>query len=153
MSFFLGFLLILKMKIKLFTILLILSCSFACKKNQDQNTKDTPIRQLLQENTPESTVKSWQYFMDNNDFDQAKKIANEEAKEFLNEIKHFVLNTPEDTIKSKSQFLKLKCTEVAETATCITTIKDLSFDETYLDTFHLVYKDSKWLIALDQSSK
>ena len=75
------------MKIKLFIILLILSCSFACKKNQDENTKDTPIEQLLQENTPESTVKSWQYFMDNNDFDQAKEIANEEAKEFLNEKK------------------------------------------------------------------
>jgi hypothetical protein len=149
----LSFLLILKMKIKLFIILLILSCSFACKKNQDENTTDTPIEQLLQENTPESTVKSWQYFMDNNDFDQAKEIANEEAKEFLNEIKHFVLNTPEDTIKSKSQFLKLKCTEAVERATCITTIKDLSFDETYLDTFQLVYKDSKWLIALDESSK
>jgi hypothetical protein len=64
-----------------------------------------------------------------------------------------VLNTPEDTIKSKSQFLKLKCTEAVERATCITTIKDLSFDETYLDTFQLVYKDSKWLIALDESSK
>ena len=148
-----GFLLILKMKIKLFIILLILSCSFACKKKQDQNTKDAPIRQLLQENTPVSTVKSWQYFMDNNHFDQAKDIANEEAKVFLNEVKHFVLNTPEDTIKSKSQFLKLKCTEAAETAICFTTIKDLSFDETYLDTFQLVYKDSKWLIALDESSK
>ena len=85
--------------------------------------------------------------MDNNDFEQAKQLADDKTIEFLSEFQQYMETMPGDTIKSNSSFISLRCSENRDKATCFAKIKDLSFQETYKDTFFLIKYKNKWLIA------
>ena len=135
------------MRISLFAIVILsftlLSCENKSKPQQNEDSKSS----LFNQDKPESTVRSWQYLMDNNDFDQAKRLADEKTNEFLSEIQQYVETMPEDTNTSNSKFISLRCAENRNKATCYAKIEDLNFQETYNDTFFLIKQENKWLIA------
>lgn len=116
------------------------------KKSEDPTNNKVLFSESLNNDTPENTVKSWLYYMDNNQFKEAKGIATESAILFLNEIESFIKNNPDEDELSKSQFIELTCKKSLKTAICFAKIKDEVFKETYTDTFNLIHKDAKWLI-------
>ena len=119
----------------------------SCDKKSDTKQNNDSTTSLLNQEKPESTVRSWQYLMDNNDFEQAKQLADDKTIEFLSEFQQYMETMPGDTIKSNSSFISLRCSENRDKATCFAKIKDLSFQETYKDTFFLIKYKNKWLIA------
>lgn len=135
------------MKIKYLYIILTAICLISCEQNEPPKNKES----VIINDTPEKTVRSWQQFMDNNDFEAAKSIGTKDIIQFLDEFEDYLETMPEDTLKSKSDFISLSCRTKKDHATCIAKIRDLTFQETYLDTFQLTQKDSKWLISSNDS--
>lgn len=135
------------MRISLLAIGILTFTLLSCEKNSGVNQNDDFSTALLNQDKPESTVRSWQQLMDNNDFNQAKQLADKNTLEFLSEFQQYMETMPEDTLKSNSKFISLRCSEDRNKATCFAKIKDLSFQETYNDTFFLIKQANKWLIA------
>lgn len=135
------------MKISLLAIVILSFILLSCEKEIELKQNEDSKSSLLNQDKPESTVRSWQYLMDNNDFDQAKRLADEKTNEFLSEIQQYMKTTPEDTLTSNSKFISLKCSENRNKATCYAKIEDINFQEIYNDTFFLIKQENKWLIA------
>lgn len=135
------------MKSSLLAIVILSFILLSCEKEIELKQNEDSKSSLLNQDKPESTVRSWQYLMDNNDFDQAKRLADEKTNEFLSEIQQYMKTTPEDTLTSNSKFISLKCSENRNKATCYAKIEDINFQEIYNDTFFLIKQENKWLIA------
>ena len=126
----------------------ILSCTIlSCENKSEPQKNEASTSSLLNQDKPETTVRYWQYLMDKNDFDQAKRLADEKTIEFLSEFQQYMETMPEDTLISNSKFISLRCSEKRNKATCYAKIEDLNFQETYNDTFFLIKQENKWLIA------
>ncbi len=121
----------------------LLACENKIEPKQNEGSRSS----LLNQDKPESTVRSWQFLIDNNDFDQAKRLADKKTIEFLSEFQQYMETMPEDTLISNSKFISLRCSENRNKATCYAKIEDLNFQETYNDTFFLIKQENKWLIA------
>lgn len=135
------------MRVSLLATVILSFTLLSCDKKSDTKQNNDSIASLLNQDKPESTVRSWQYLMDNNDFEQAKQLADDKTLEFLSEFQHYMETMPEDTLKSNSKFISLRCSENRNKAICFAKIEDLNFQETYNDTFFLIKEENKWLIA------
>lgn len=123
----------------LFSILLGIVMATACTSKEQAANKEAEIPQ-----TPEETVRLYQTYLDQNDFDRAKSISTDKEAERLNEIARIVAAESEDSTRTVSQFLKLQCTLAQDTARCACTIRDQY--ETYNTDFILVRMRNRWLV-------
>ena len=147
MSFFILSYQILTMRFSLLAIVILSFTILSCENKSEPQQKEDSTSSLINQDKPENTVRSWQYLMDNNDFDQAKRLADKKTIEFLSEFQQYIETLPEDTLTSNSKFISLSCSENRNKAICFAKIEDLNFQETYNDTFFLIKQDNKWLIA------
>lgn len=113
--------------------------STACKQKQSQATPKPEV--FL---SPEETVRQYQQYLDQNDFEQAKGLSTSKEAVRLDEIAKIVAAESQDSTRTNSVFLKLDCSTQRDTARCTCTIKDQY--ETYDTDFLLIRFKNKWLI-------
>ncbi|MFM8450255.1 MAG: hypothetical protein ACKOAY_09145 [Haliscomenobacter sp.] len=123
----------------LIPILLGMVISAACTRKDQAAIAEQAIPQ-----TPEETIRLYQSFLDQNDFEQAKSISTAKEAERLNEIARIVAAESQDSTRTVSRFLKLQCALAQDTARCACTIQDQY--ETYDTDFILVRLRNRWLI-------
>jgi len=120
-------------------ILTILSLSFfACTSDQPK-----------EENTPEDVVRRWQKFVDQNQFEEAKKISASRAIELIEDMEAIIEAEPalaNETIRT--EFVMLSCSEQGTQAICRYVIKEEG--EAIQDSFILSQQKGKWLVDLPE---
>ncbi|GJM31521.1 MAG: hypothetical protein DHS20C18_05220 [Saprospiraceae bacterium] len=94
--------------------------------------------------SPEEVVRQYQAFLDNNDFDQAKKISTPAGREMLEGLAVFFGGASEDSTVVHTNFLSIDCKESGNTARCDCRLQD-EF-ETYASVFQLRKINDRWLI-------
>lgn len=95
-------------------------------------------------NTPETVVKAYQKYLDENDFKAAKKLSTKDERQRLDMIAQMLEDEPLDSTLMNTTFLKLDCKATTESATCYYTIKE--FGELFSDSFLLVNQRGQWLV-------
>jgi predicted nucleic acid-binding protein len=95
-------------------------------------------------NTPEAVVRTYQAFLDKNEFEKAKQLSTEAEKERLDAIFTIISTEPRDSTIFSTVFLEINCSTEKDKALCACLVED--FEEKYRDTFHLVKLRGQWLI-------
>ncbi|NJK83711.1 MAG: hypothetical protein HC912_07720 [Saprospiraceae bacterium] len=118
-------------------VLLLLACA----------TETNPIDSTLP-NTPEAVVRTYQAYLDKNDFEKAKTLSTEAEKNRLNAIFNIISSEPSDSTIFSTIFLEIDCKTEEDKAACACLVED--FEEKYRDTFHLVKIKGQWLVDATQ---
>ncbi len=116
-----------------FFMLLFISCA------NETNTASEALP-----NTPEAVVRTYQAFLDKNEFEKAKQLSTEAEKERLDAIFTIISTEPRDSTIFSTVFLEINCSTEKDKALCACLVED--FEEKYRDTFHLVKLRGQWLI-------
>ncbi len=98
-------------------------------------------------NTPETVSKQWQFHLDNNELEKVAKLSTSTTKEWLSENKELFLN---DTQVYKTEFVKMECDSVGNTATCTYQIKEEG--ELIEDVFLLKKIEGQWLVDIEEDN-
>jgi len=94
---------------------------------------------------PEKVVRSYQEYIDNNQFEQAKSLSTREEQQRLDELADLLAGELQDSTILNSKFLELECEVKGDMARCYCLIRDQY--ETYETIYTLVRRRSRWLIA------
>ena len=98
-------------------------------------------------NTPEEVARKWQEYMDENQFEEARTLSTEGAKEIVDMIEMiFTDEGNSDDWISETVFVEMKCREQQDTAICTCLIKEE--DELIQDSFLLVKVAGQWLVDI-----
>ncbi len=92
----------------------------------------------------ESVVRRWQKYMDNNEFDKARAISTDRAKEWVDMIASILYEDAEELALPPTEFLQMNCVEKKDSATCVYTTK--ADNEIVWDSFLLVKVNGMWLV-------
>lgn len=122
------------MRIHYFLFILL---SISCANETTQSSEALP-------NTPEAVVRSYQAFLDKNEFEKAKQLSTEAEKKRLDAIFTIISTEPSDSTIFSTVFLEIICNTDKDKALCACLVED--FEEKYRDTFHLVKLKGQWLI-------
>lgn len=112
---------------------------FACKREPQK-----PLAEASPAESPEEVVRLYQFYLDQNLFEEAKKWSTAKEGERLDEISRIVAEEHQDSTRMISEFLKLSCNIQGDSARCACKIKDQF--ETYEYEFLLVRINGRWLI-------
>jgi hypothetical protein len=94
--------------------------------------------------TPEAVVEQYQFYLDNNNFDMAKRLSTPAAKEFLNYLAERIADLPMDSTIMETKFLRIVCREDSNQATCIGIIEEDG--EQWELPFNLEKIEGKWYV-------
>jgi len=129
---------------KIIVLLFVISC-WSCESDTAQNnTEELP-------NTPETVTRTWQEYVDKDEFDKAAQLSTPSAKEWLQMIEKFLEGLPkeeEDASIVMTQFTEMNCIEKGMTARCGCIIKDEG--ELIPDTFLLQKIDGQWMVDVPE---
>ena len=98
--------------------------------------------------SPAHAIASWQSYMDNNAFEEAKRIGTSETISFLNYLSKTQEISPYPLEKNNSKIISVRCVNEVVHSLCVAKIQDLDLKELYLDTFFMVQKNDNWLIHI-----
>lgn len=126
----------------------IILCSllFATCNNEPDAEEAPPLP-----NTPESVVRTWQQYVDRDQFADARKLSTPEAISNLNAIetilKSFTDEEPPDTMQMV--FLEMNCREAGNRAVCHYAIEEEG--EKIRDSFILKKISGQWLVHIEEN--
>ncbi len=97
---------------------------------------------------PASVVEQWQEWINKNNFDQARRLSTENAREWIDWISE-VLEEGNITDETISVFQKVDCKVEKNNATCFCQIEEMG--EIFADTFFLVKEKDQWLVNIPET--
>lgn len=96
---------------------------------------------------PEKVARKWQESMDKNQFDQARALSTENAKEIVNMIERLIeVDQGEEDWLVETVFKEMTCQENKDNAICRCLIEEDG--EVFQDSFILVKVEGKWLVDI-----
>ena len=96
--------------------------------------------------SPEEVARQWQRYIDSNEFEKAKAISTDRAKELIDMIASILFEDAEELELPPTQFLKMNCTEWGDSATCVYQID--ADGEVVIDSFRLLKIKNRWLVDM-----
>lgn len=115
--------------------------SVSCANETNQLNEALP-------NTPEAVVRSYQAYLDKNEFEKAKRLSTEAEKKRLDAIFNIISTEPSDSTIFNTIFLEINCITNKNKALCACLVED--FEEKYRDTFHLLKLKGQWLVDVTE---
>lgn len=109
--------------------------------------KEKELYQSL--DTPEQVAKKWQELVYRNQFEEARALSTQNAKDWITWIEKMVVG--ENTLDEETEmpiYLEMKCKEKGSKATCAYLMKEGS--ELYRDSFMLVKVKNQWLVDIPE---
>ncbi|MEN0005424.1 MAG: hypothetical protein AAF798_14830 [Bacteroidota bacterium] len=94
--------------------------------------------------TPEATLRAYQAFIDNNNFEAAKALSTPAEQRRLETMSRIIVEEALDSSVLTTQFLKLRCEEQGDTAFCLCEVEDQY--ERYEENYRLIRIEEKWHI-------
>lgn len=94
--------------------------------------------------TPEWTVRRYQSLVDQNAFEEAKKMSTPAERERLDQLEAIMVGESLDDAVLTSDFLSINCREEGDTAYCRCVVEDPY--ERYELVYKLVYSKGQWLV-------
>lgn len=120
------------MRLLLFISTIFLLFIFACQQTAQQAK------------TPEEVLMQYQKYIDNNQFEEAKKLSTAAGKEWLSELASIIEDEQPDSTLMNTQFLSINCQEEGDILVCDCVLEDQY--EKYTATYRLVKEEEQWLI-------
>ncbi|MEM1217408.1 MAG: hypothetical protein AAGH79_00775 [Bacteroidota bacterium] len=136
---------------KSFHYLLILCCCLSFVACQNDGTAEGEIPSPAGK-SPETVLREWMSYYDNNQYQKAKALSTSRAITFLEAMEELTASAPADSTIIHTEFLELKCQEYTDYAICAALIKDEELGEVYRDSFLLARERSYWLIDIPESA-
>ena len=130
---------------------LVLLCSFSLFACQNDGTANKEIPSPAGK-SPETVLREWMSYYDNNEYQKAKALSTSRAITFLEAMEELTASAPADSTIIHTEFLELKCQEYPDHAICAALIKDEELGEVYRDSFLLARERSYWLIDIPESA-
>jgi hypothetical protein len=125
-------------------ILVSLLCATACTNERAVETKKELIIDL---NSPENLCLRWAELLDSNKIEEAKLIATDSAKSWLDAYSNMLSLTKNDTIFAKTNFDTIYCKPQRDSCTCYYLIKIIDGD-LLKDSFLLVKINGTWKMGV-----
>jgi len=94
--------------------------------------------------TPEAVVEQYQFYVDNNQFESAKRLSTPAEQEMLDYLAEMVAGQPRDSTIINTNFLRIVCQESGNRANCIGVIEEEGEQLEML--FNVVKIDDKWFV-------
>ena len=99
-------------------------------------------------NTPETVSKQWQDYINDNQFEAAKKLSTPNAEEWLTWIQEMIVTEEPGEELPPPVFLKMDCKENGNKATCVYLQEDVG--EQIRDSFFLLKINGQWLVDIPE---
>lgn len=93
---------------------------------------------------PETVLRAYQAFYDQNMFDEARALATAAEQERLTELESIIRSESQDSTILQTAFQSIKCTVQGDTAICNCTLRDQY--EQYQASFQLIRQEDRWLV-------
>lgn len=94
--------------------------------------------------TPEASLRAYQRFIDNNEFEAAKSLSTPREQRRLETMSKIIFEDDLDSTVLNTRFLQLQCVEQGDTATCRCEIEDQY--ERYSEQFRLIKIAGQWKV-------
>jgi len=116
----------------------------ACRN--EQKTSDVKNENPYQSNAPEYICIKWSQLLDSNKIEEAKLIATDSAKVWLDSYAKMLTATKSDTVFTKTVFDTIYCKPIMDSCTCYYLIK--IDGESLKDSFQLVRSNGNWKMGV-----
>lgn len=93
---------------------------------------------------PQTVLRAYQAFYDQNMFDEARELSTPAEQERLTELETILLEEARDSTVLHTSFEQIQCTVNGDTAICHCTLQDQY--ERYQARFQLIRSDGQWLV-------
>lgn len=120
------------MRLLLFINTILLLCIFACQQGAQQAE------------TPEDVLMQYQKHIDNNQFEEAKKLSTTAGKEWLSELASIIEDEQPDSTIMNTQFISINCQKEGEVLVCECVLEDQY--EKYTAAYRLIQQNGQWLV-------
>lgn len=134
------------MSIKYFLFITFALGVSACQNNS--NSEDKKLETMVL--SPEETIKKFQRFIDNNDFDNAIAMSTPEMIKILTPVSKLFVEDSDESGINQTAFTQIKCITKEKTAECDCHLSDEYED--YNSVFFLKKIKGKWLIDRTEDS-
>ena len=131
---------------QIFFLLCFLSVLIGCQ-NEPKSTANTTAE--VYPTTPEGVVRLWQKYIDNNEFEPAKKLSTARGQEWIGGIEMFLKEENLDSMITNTDFLNMNCVENGADAFCVYLFKDED-SEIFQDTFFLKKENNQWVVDIPE---
>lgn len=118
----------------------------SCQSDPTQQRTTEALDELA--NTPEEIVRQYQTYIDNNEFDKAKRVSTKLEQERLELLKGIITGELLESATMTTTFTALDCNEVGNKALCVG--KYVEDGEEFQDTFFLEKIDNQWLVTITE---
>ncbi len=126
------------------SLLLSLLVTFSCK---DEKAVDSTKEQVIDLSTPENVCLRWTQLLDSNKISEAKLLATDSAKTWLDAYGMMLSSTKSDTAYAKTTFDTIYCKAQRDSCTCYYLIKIVDGDQ-LRDSFLLVKINGAWKMGV-----
>lgn len=132
------------LSIKGYLLCLLVVVAMSCKNEQ----KSSEVKQdtLFQQDSPEYICMKWSQLLDSNKIDDAKSIATDSAKSWLDTYAKMLTSTKSDTVFTKTVFDTIYCKPIGDSCTCYYLIKIEG--DLLKDSFQLVRVKGNWKMGV-----
>lgn len=134
------------MRQTVFLLLIVFFASCGSEGNTEETKEAMP-------NTPESVARTWQKYVDTDQFEEAAALSTPRAQEWLVMIENFLAGlAPEETAEEiNTVFTEFNCVENGNIARCGYIIKEEG--EFFRDTFILYKIDGQWKVDVPEEEE
>ena len=120
------------------------SCGNAPQQNKKGSSDTLPPQ-------PEAVFRTWQAHIDRNEFEQARKLSTAATVEWIDMISTILFEDPEETETFLTKFLELRCTENADTASCVYLTEEEGIQ--IQDSVRLLRINGQWLVDFTEEEE
>ena len=131
-----------RLKITILLLSLIVTCACNNEKAVDSNKEQT-----IDLTSPESVCLRWTQLLDSNKISEAKLLATDSAKSWLDAYGNMLSTTKNDTVYAKTTFDTIYCKTLRDSCTCYYLIKIVDGDQ-LRDSFLLVKINGAWKMGV-----
>jgi hypothetical protein len=137
---------------QLFMLLFLLTFCVSCKNEVKKPDNPTDVPAMVVTNTPEGVLRAYQELIDNNRFDEAKRLSTQSGQKFLEQLRILsTADTGDQPLETdRTVFNKINCRQGVDKAVC--TYEIITEGENIPDSISLVYQNEKWLIDIPEEN-
>jgi hypothetical protein len=135
-----------------FSLLLLLTLCESCKNEVKKIETPADVPAMVVTNTPEGVLRAYQELIDNNRFDEAKRLSTLSGQKFLEQLRILsTADTGDQPLETeKTVFNKINCRQSPNKAVC--TYEIITDGENIPDSIALVYQNDKWLVDIPEEN-